>query len=392
MNPGIPPRVLNIMPPIIDLVKERATYWRERGEAVINLGQAVPGFPPPQVALEAAQAALLKSETHIYSADAGLPALRQALAYRLEASFQARVNPETEIIITTGGNQAFLLALLTFLEPGDEVILPSPFFMNHEMAVRALGGVPVEAALSEEDGFSISWKVIEPFLTLHTRAIVIVSPSNPTGAVISPQALAEIAAQALARDLYLIGDEAYMHFVYDGAQHVCLASLPDWRRGVLVTGTFSKTFAMTGWRVGYLIGPEKFIEQALKLQDTMVICAPVIAQEAMLVALNEAWEHAHHYNVELNARRMYLSERLARIPELSWQPTRGGFFAFTRIAGCKDSLVLCMDLIDKERVVTLPGSIFGRAGEGFLRLSYGVADQTQLEEACTRIESYLKMR
>jgi len=386
MTIEIPRRVRELVAPQFDIINSRAAAWRERGADVVNLGQAVPGFPPPAAALAAAVNALADGNTHVYSADAGLPELRETLCRRLASQLQVRVEPEREMIITAGANQALLLALLTLLEPGDEVVLPSPYFMNHEMAVRAVGAVPVEAPLAEDTGFALHLADLEPFLSSHTRAVVVVSPNNPTGAVYSPAELEKVGRAMLARGIYVLADETYMHFVYETARHYSLASLPEWRAGVLVCGSFSKSFAMTGWRAGYLIAPAEVITEALKIQDAMVICAPVITQKAVLAAATTEWNYSQQFLPELNARRRYVRDRLKEIPSLAWHPTEGGFFAFVRVAGCDDAERLAMDVLDREHVVTIPGNFFGRSGQGFLRLSYGAVDIPALREAFDRLQ------
>lgn len=384
----IPKRVEQMSPPQIDVVKTRIAYWRARGENVIGLGQAVPGFPPPPVALERARAALANPETHVYSADAGLLELRRALCRRLRESFQVHADPESEVIITAGANQAFMLALFTLLEPGDEVLLPSPFFMNHKMAVESLGAIPVEAPLRPENGFTLELEAVEPYLSRRTRAAVVVSPSNPTGAVVEPSELRRLAEGLAGRGIAVIGDETYMHFVYDGARHASLAAFADLRQNLLVVGSLSKSFAMTGWRIGFLIAAPRVIEQALKLQDTMVICAPVIGQYAALAAVQEAWDYARSFLPEFDARRRYLEGRLRSIPVLQWEPTRGGFFALARVRGCTDAQALSMELLDRAHVATIPGHLFGQAGQGCLRISYGAVDMPALEQACDRLARF----
>jgi aspartate/methionine/tyrosine aminotransferase len=384
----IPPRVTAISPPQIDVINARAAEWRARGADVISLGQALPGFAPPSSVFAAAQAALLRPDTHIYSADAGVIELRQALCRRLAEDFTVTADPETEVIITAGANQAFMLALMTVLEPGDEVLLPAPYFMNHEMAVRAIGAVPIEVPLDKAAGFSLRWIDLEARLTPRTRAVVICSPSNPTGAVFGATALQEIARELLARNIVILSDETYMHFVYGDCQHFSLASVPNWRESVILLGSFSKSFGMTGWRVGYLIASSRTIHEALKIQDAMLICAPVIAQEAVLAAVEQAWHYPQQYLEAFNTRRCYLRDRLDTIPTLHWQPTQGGFFAFVEVAGCADAQQLSLAILDRVHVVTIPGNLFGVNGQGFLRLSYGSVDLSRLEMACDRLLRY----
>jgi aspartate/methionine/tyrosine aminotransferase len=192
----------------------------------------------------------------------------------------------------------------------------------------------------------------------------------------------------LNRGILVIADETYMHFVYAQSRHMSLASLPEWRRGILVVGSFSKSFAMTGWRAGYLIAPAAVAAEALKIQDTMLICAPVVTQKAVLAAITGDWNYPAQFIPELNQRRLYLQERLKGFPSIRWRPATGGFFAFVRIAGCEDSQRLAMDLLDRVHLVTIPGNLFGRAGRGFLRLSYGCADIPTLDKAFSRLTKF----
>ena len=385
----LPKRTQEIAIPQIDVLNARAAALRAAGKDVISLGQALPGFPPPPAALTAAEAALHNPETHIYSADAGLLQLRQALVARLQEDNGIHVDAENEIIITAGANQAFMLALMTVLDPGDEVVLPSPYFMNHEMAVRAVGAIPVEAPLCEENGFALCWRDIEPHITANTRAVVLVTPSNPTGAVCDPLELEAIVQQLLARNVYVISDETYMHFVYGPERFRSVLSIPAWRNGVLMVSSFSKSFAFTGWRVGYLIAPAAIIAQAIKIQDAMVICAPVIAQEAVLGAVQHAWTYPRSFLPTFTERRAVLRNALQRSDRLQWHETGGGFFAFVRVIGCTDSEKLAMTLIEQAHVVTIPGNYFGKVGEGFLRLSYGAVDVASLEKAVQRLMTFL---
>ncbi len=384
----IPKRVTGMRPPQFDIINARAIALRERGADVISLGQAVPGFQPPPSALKAAADALAEPDTHIYSTDAGIPGLRSALCRRLAAQAGVNVEPDSELLITAGANHALLVALMTLVEAGDEVILPSPYFLNHHMAVRAVGAVPVEAPLAEGTGFSLRLSDIEPFFTARTRALIMASPNNPTGAVYDRAELQKIARAMLARGICVFSDETYMQFVYEQARHYSLASLPEWRDGIVVCGSFSKSFAMTGWRAGYMIAGREVVSEALKIQDAMIICAPVITQKAVMAAVAQQWDYASGFIPELNKRRRYVRDRLREIPSLTWQPTYGAFFAFARAAGCDDAERLAAEILDRAHVVTIPGNMFGDAGQGFLRLSYGSVGLPDLRKAFDRLQKF----
>jgi aspartate/methionine/tyrosine aminotransferase len=383
----IPQRVRDIELPQFDRLNDIAAKWRARGHDVITLGQALPGFDPPPCAIDALRRALEDGSSHIYSADAGVPELRRALAISL-SMLDGGVAPDDEIIITAGGNQAFQLALTTLIDPADEVILVSPFFLNHEMAVRSVGAVPVEAPVSAARSFVPTWDDIEPHLSIHTAAVVLVSPSNPTGAVITPDELARIVAECATRDIIVLVDETYLRFSYDRAPSTALA-LATWRDNVVVIGSFSKAFAITGWRCGYLIANADIIAEALKIQDCMVICAPVPVQRAVAAVLEREPDYPMRWLPELVARRDLLVDRLEHIAGVTPVRPAGGFFVMARVEGMTDSRSGALDLIEKQQVVTIPGAFFGRAGEGYLRISYGAVTRERLETACGRIEAFL---
>lgn len=393
----VPSRVAGISLPPFDVLNTRAANLRAEGRDVITLGQGVPGFGPPSPAIEAARRALSDPATHLYCADAGLLTLRRALCEKL-GDHHAISATADDLIITAGGNQAFMLAALTLLDHGDEVILSAPYFVNQEMALRAIGVVPVEAGVTEAQGFRTRWSDIEPHITSRTRAVVLCTPSNPTGAVIPRDDLTRIVLELRTRGITVLCDETYMHFVYGqratratGAAstgHASAAAVDGWRDNVVLLGTFSKSFGMTGWRLGYMLAGPAVCEQAIKIQDAMIICAPVIAQIAAEAAVRESWEYAYAYHDELLGRRRVLAEELASIPGLRWTPAGGSFFAFVRVDGCTDSVALSTAILDAVDVVTIPGATFGRSGEGYLRLSYGAADEPTLRRACARLREF----
>ena len=384
MRPLIPSRIQAIELPPFDPLNRRAAELRAAGHHVISLGQAVPFFAPPASALDAARAAIDTPDVNRYATDPGLPSLRAVLAERLAGAIGGGAIAADDLVITAGANHAFTLALTTLVDPGDEVILPAPYFTNHQMAVVNLGATPVEAPIADRASFDVRWSDIEPRLTDRTKALVLCNPSNPTGAPVSAVEGACIVREAATRGVLVISDDTYMQFVYDDA-HWSAASVADWRQNVVVIGTFSKSFGMMGWRVGFVLADAAICEQAVKVQDAMIICAPVISQMAAEAAVRDDWEYPATFHDELRQRRRVLADGLATIPGIEWTPTRGGMFAFARIAGCEDSTRLSNDLLERAHVVTIPGAAFGKSGEGFLRLSYGYANQTDLAEAVARL-------
>lgn len=383
----IPQRVRTIELPQFDVLNDIAAKWRAKGADVITLGQGLPGFDPPPIAVEALRAAVDDGSSHIYSADAGLPELRNALARSL-APLGADVDPEREIIITAGGNQALQLALTTLIDPGDEVVLVSPFFLNHEMAVRSVGAVPIEAPVPASRGFIPSWEDVAMHVTERTRAVVLVTPSNPTGAVTPPREVERIIDECAARNIILFVDETYLRFTYGAAPATALASR-RWRETVVIIGSFSKGFAITGWRCGYLIADAEVITEAMKIQDVMVICAPVPVQRAVTAILEQEPDYAKRWLPELRARRDLLMQELAAIPGVTPIQPEGAFFVMARIDGMTDSRSGALDLIERQQVVTIPGAFFGKAAEGYLRISYGAAPAPRLEAAVERLAAYV---
>jgi len=378
----IPSRVLDIELPPFDPLNVRAAELRAQGHHVISLGQALPFFPPPPSVLRAAEAALHARDVHLYSTDPGRPKLRALLAERL-AEFGISCGSE-DLVITAGANHAFATAVTTLVNPGDEVVLPAPYFTNHQMQVQASGAIAIEAPLADQRTYCLTWDDIAPALTPRTRAVVLCNPSNPTGAPVTAELGTRIVRELAGRGIIVISDETYMQFVYDG-DHWSAASVADWRSNVVVIGTFSKSFAMMGWRVGFVLADRSVCEQATKIQDAMIICAPTISQMAAEGALRDDWSYATQFHAEFVRRRQLVAERIATIPTVSWSPTGGGFFAFARVEGCTDSTALATRLLEEAHVVTIPGAAFGRSGEGSLRLSFGSVSGEDLVEGLDRL-------
>jgi aminotransferase len=329
---------------------------------------------------------LTSPQVHAYSTDPGRPSLRRALADRLREEINADCGPE-HLVITAGANHAFATVIATLVDPGDEVVLPGPYFTNHYMQVQAAGAIAIEAPLVDQQTYDVTWDDVARAMTPRTRAVVLCNPSNPTGATITRANGERILRELAARAIWVISDETYMQFVYDAA-HWSAASLSDWRRNVVVIGTFSKSFAMMGWRVGFILADRDVCEQATKIQDAMIICAPTISQLAVEAAVNEDWDYARGFHAEFKRRRQRVAERLADMRTLHWAPAGGGFFAFALVDGCADSTALATRLLEVAHVVTIPGASFGRSGEGCLRLSYGSVSDGHLEQALERLATY----
>lgn len=380
-----PTRAAQLAEPWIDTLNSRAEALRRAGVPVISLGQAVPGFPPPPSAVRAAVRSTESAQVHSYTADAGIRELRDATAVWLGVVASGVVDPADGLMITAGANQAFAVAALTAFGAGDDVLLASPYFFNHEMMVRAAGARPIEVPMSSTAGFRVDVDRILRAVTLRTRAVVLVTPANPTGAVASRADIETLAAALSAEDIFLIVDETYLLFNYE---------TPPWsatalsHANVLVLGSFSKAFAIPGWRVGYLAADARFISDALRVQDAMIICPPAIAQYGMLAALAEEPLYPLEFLPELRQRRDALHRAIADAAG-ECVVTGGGFFVLARFPCSDNSFVAATRVLEDAHVVTIPGALFGSAGEGFLRLSYGAATAAVLEEALVRIGQVL---
>jgi aspartate/methionine/tyrosine aminotransferase len=318
--------------PPFDPLNVRAAELRAAGHDVITLGQALPFFPPPDSAIAAARAAIDRRTSTCTPPIPGCRACgrRSPLAW---LSRRDSVSRASDLLISAGANHAFTLVLTTVVSPGDEVILPAPWFTNHQMAVVALGATPVDAPIGDRKGFEVRWADIAPHVSAKTRAVVLCNPSNPTGAPVSAADGEEIVREAAALGIAVISDETYRAFVYEGT-HWSAASAPGWRDNVIVVGSFSKAFGMMGWRVGYVLADAGICEQVVKVQDAMIICAPVISQIAAEAAVRESWDYPFSFHAELRRRRQALAGALDAIPGLHWTPTRGALFALVRVDGC----------------------------------------------------------
>ncbi len=380
-------RIQRVAEPLIDTLATRARALAARGADIANLGQALPGDRPPAAAIRAARRALPASATHVYAPDAGIPDLRRATARWIARHEGYSIDPDSQLIVTAGGNHALMVALQCCTDAGDTVLVPAPYFMNHEMAVRLVDAQPVELTTTAQDRWVLTRQALAPALDRPAKAIVVCTPNNPTGAVVPRAELDRIARECSTRQIFLIVDRTYAGFEYQPrAIARRLRSLPD---NVILVGSFSKVFSMTGWRVGYLAGSPTFIREALKAQDTSVICAPTIGQIAVAAALKVRRGVAPAYLRELRRRSQYVQRRVAGIPGWSAVPPGGGFFTFIRIEGCTNSIEFTFRLLEEQHVLALPGRIFGEAGEGHIRISYGVAGVPRLKLAFDRIASWI---
>jgi len=356
---------------------------------LISLGIGEPDFTPPEHVLDAAKRAMIEGKTH-YTPSNGIPELREALAKKFSQNYGLFYNPETEILVTVGATEAVFLALLAFINPGDEVLIPDPGFLCYKPAVMIAGGVPISIPMFEDDGFKPNVEAVTSLLTKKSRVIIINSPNNPTGSVLSHNELAELGRLAVENDLIVISDEVYERILYDNVKHYCLATFTDMHERTVVVNSFSKTYAMTGFRVGYAVAPENLISAMLLIQQFIIACIDGPAQYAAIAALEGPQDFVVKMVSKFNKRRRLVYERLSEIQGFSCGLPKGAFYAFPNVKAFKTSSAEFSDFLLKEaKVAVTPGSSFGEYGEGFVRLSFATAYE-KIDEALDRIEKALK--
>jgi aminotransferase len=353
---------------------------------VISLGIGEPDFTTPEPIVRAGIRSLEQGETH-YTSNWGIAELRRALSDHLNKLYGVSYDPDTEILITVGGSEALNIAALALLDPGDEMVIPTPCFVSYQAAAITAGGIAVEVPSTMDNNFDVDPEEIRKAITPRTRAILIGFPNNPTGAVASREHLVAIGKIAEEHDLVVISDEIYDRLVY-GVKHVCFPSLPGMRSRTLLLGGFSKDYAMTGWRIGYACGPKEIISGLLKVHQSMVMCAPTMAQKGALEGLLHCESYVQAMTAEYDKRRKLMVSGYNQIGLPTFEP-KGAFYCFPHVAvtGLDDE-TFCNRLLTEEHVAIVPGNAFGAGGEGFARSCYATSYE-QIEEALKRIERFV---
>lgn len=353
---------------------------------LVHLEIGEPDFDTPEHIVSAAGDAAAAGKTH-YTANAGLPELRAAIAADL-GHHGLDVDPETEIVVTSGAMEALLLVALTVVDPGEEVIIPSPAWPNYWTQARLADATPVSVPLSAEEEFALDPERIRGEINENTSAIILTTPSNPTGQVYDQEAVVEVVEIAAACDAYVVADEVYAELVY-GDQPTGIAGYVD-ADNVLTVSSCSKTYAMTGWRVGWLAGPEDVIAAMTKLHESTTACAPSVSQHAAIAALEGPRDDVRRMRESFRERRDYMVERIAEIPDISCVEPDGAFYLFVDVSNLeKSSLDIAKRLLYDYGVVTAPGSGFGDAGEGYLRMSFANG-MNRLETGLDRFAAFVR--
>lgn len=353
---------------------------------VISLGIGEPDFTTPAPILEAGIEALRQGETH-YTSNAGIFELREAIADLLEEKYQVSYDPMDEVVVSVGVSEALYLALTAVINPGEEIIIPTPCFVSYQAEVLLAGGVPIEVPGTMENGFQPEPALIEAAITPRTKAIFIGFPNNPTGAVATRENLVAISRIAEKHDLLVISDEIYDSLVY-GVDHICFAALPGMKERTITLGGFSKSYAMTGWRVGYAAAPAEILKGLVRIHQYTVMSAPSVSQLAALAAIDVGAEYVEEMRQKYDRRRLLIVSRLNEIGLETYMP-QGAFYAFPNIT-CTglDDETFAQRLLEEEKVAVVPGSAFGAGGEGFVRCSYATKYE-KIEQALDQIEKFV---
>lgn len=353
---------------------------------VISLGVGEPDFITPSAIRAAGQHSI--DQTTAYTSNSGLKELRVALAAHLNHRYGADYDAEHELLMTVGVSEAMLAAALALLDPGDEVLIPEPCFVAYPACVMFADAQPVYVPTSVADGFQVSGAALEAAITPRTRAILIGYPNNPTGAVLSRERMLEVAAIAERYNLVVISDEIYDRLVY-GVEHTCFAALPGMQQRTVLLGGFSKAYAMTGWRLGWMAAPAEITAAARKVHQYAIMSAPTMSQYAGLEALRFGEESVQEMVAEYDRRRNVIVSGLNSIGLPTFEP-QGAFYAFPSVAHLGlNSEAFCERLLTEEQVAVVPGDAFGPSGAGFVRACYATS-MDKIEEALERIERFVR--
>ncbi|WP_101876887.1 aminotransferase class I/II-fold pyridoxal phosphate-dependent enzyme [Lachnoclostridium edouardi] len=352
----------------------------------ISLGVGEPDFDTPWHIREEGIYSLEKGRT-FYTSNAGLRDLKVEICNYLKRKCSLTYNPDTEVMVTVGGSEAIDIALRAMLDPADEVLIPQPSYVSYVPCTILAGGTPVIIELEEKDQFKLTLEKLLEKITPKTKVLVIPFPNNPTGAIMEKEELEKIAEIVVEKDLFVISDEIYCELTYKG-NHVSIASFPGMQERTVLINGFSKSYAMTGWRLGYAAAPEVILKQMLKIHQFAIMCAPTTSQYAAVSALKNGDEDVKNMRESYNQRRRFLVNAFREMGLDCFEPF-GAFYVFPSIKRFgMSSDEFCMELLKQEKVAVVPGTAFGASGEGFIRVSYAYSLKN-LKEALGRIEKFV---
>lgn len=359
---------------------------KAQGIDVVGFGAGEPDFPTPDNIKEACIRALNENKTK-YTAASGIIELKKAVCQRMKEDCGVDYQP-SQVVIASGAKHIVYLTVRALVNPGDEVVIPAPYWVSYSEIVRMCGGIPVIAQTREEDEFKLTPQELDEAITDNTKCVLFNSPSNPTGMMYTREELRALADVCIARDVYIIADEIYYKLVYDGREFVSVAALGEdvKERTILINGV-SKSYAMTGWRIGFVAAPAEIVDRMTKCQENFNACANAPGQYAATVALDHP-ELCEELRQVFERRRSILLDGLAKIDGIRCNRPNGAFYVFADISSFGlSSVEFCNRLLDEQKVVCIPGSAFGECGEGFIRIAYTCSDD-ELHEALKRISRF----
>ncbi|MCD4761897.1 aminotransferase class I/II-fold pyridoxal phosphate-dependent enzyme [bacterium] len=357
---------------------------------VISLAQGIPSFDTPDCVKRRVERALSRGVVAKYSLSPGLPELRELIEISL-AREKMYYDWQKEILVTAGSIEGITASILAITTPGDEIIIPEPTYTSYREVIRLAGCKPVFVSLNEEKGWTFELEQYKKAITEKTKAIFYCNPNNPTGTIYTKNQLMDLAKLAEKHDLFLISDEVYKDFIYGKKEFFSLAEIPELRKRVIRIFSFSKAYAMTGWRIAYLHSDEENVKEIIKVHDALVTCAPVISQYGAMGALEMADDDIKKFNTAYEKRRNITCGRLKKLSnEFSFVLPNSSYYVFPKIKGNeKNSWEFSNDLLDKAQVAVVPGMAFGPSGEGHIRISFGRSED-DIEKAFDRIDKYFK--
>ncbi len=370
---------------------------RRRGPKIISFGQGIPYFDTPPLIKRGMTRALREPDTAKYTLEPGITELRELIANSLEKTKGIKnIKPKKEIMVSSGCQEAVACALAATIDPGDHVLLPEPAFASHIEQIIQWGGKPIfvplnapKGSFQEKKGWKLEIRELKKRITKKTKAILFSNPSNPTGAVFGKKELIELAKFAEKKNLIIITDETYDFLTYDGIKHFSPASIPSIRDRVILCGSFSKKYAMTGYRVGYAFADGGIIDHMLKVHDALQICAPAISQKGAIAALKGPQKSVRDFAEKLTKNRKMMCRELDKLSDsLEYQKPMGAYYIMVKFKKTKtDSFKLALKILREARVVTIPGAAFGPSGEGYLRFSFAGRPE-EIKEGFKRLKRW----
>ena len=386
MNTTVSQRVQQVPASPTIAISNLVSQLKSEGVDIVSFSLGEPDFTTPANVIDAAKSSLDRGFTH-YTPSMGIPALRKAIAEKVTRDNGFPVEPANVLVTPT--KQALFLTALAYIDPGDEVILPDPCWVSYDAFIRLAGGVPVRVATSYEDGFVIDPAKVAAAVTPKTRMIILNTPSNPTGCVQPEAVIRAIAEIAVKNGIMVLSDEIYESLVYDSAKHFSIARCLGMEQLAITVSGFSKTYAMTGWRVGWVVASKENIAVINKLQSQSISCCISFAQEGAVEALTGSQESVRKMIDAFAARRDLMVSLVRGIPGLDCNVPSGAFYVFVKYSADMPSAVLAERLLQEAHVAVTPGSAFGPAGEGFFRLSYATSEE-HIREGLARIKRFME--